>query len=215
MSTKTTRRMIIALALCGLCTAGLAYASHSELQSEAAATAAPHPATNHARATTPAPRVAMGVRRASRAETAPSDDVSPVADPKRRLLAEQSANRTPQPLEPGLEGSRPAPEIEARQAQSIRELELAAATKADQARRLGDALTQRADAVRDRVETARAEGDQEEATRQSRILARLEARTQVLAGHAAAFEDEGRDEADGTEPSDDHPHDDHPHEHAR
>ncbi len=212
LNNKNNRWMLAALALAGLGTIGLAYASPARPQVSASVPTISHGPAVGPRATTPAPRVvAQGHRTHSSpvATSAPATVASTAAAEKTRLLEEHRADQVAQVRELGLDGPRPDPTIELQDVQSNTELELGAQLKAEQARRLSDALSDRAATVQERIETARADGDEDEAARQSRILARLQARTGTLSEHAVAFADEAQTqgEAEGS-------FDEHGHEHA-
>lgn len=132
--------------------------------------------------------------RARQVTPASETQASAAADDKRRELEDSAAQREHAPQALGLEGARPDSEVELDTAQSDTELEIPGHEKARQARRLVDALESRAEGIRERIERAQADGDDEETERQRLILARLDARASTLNRHADAFEAEDGDE---------------------
>lgn len=210
MSRATTHRFMLAgLSVAGLGVLALLYASPGGPPSPSPTAAASPRSPIAAASSTSNPAGELGPRalRGGRG-IEPGSDTAELDAKRRRLDARRRPTEEPSLA---LDGPRPRPEVPVEQVQSNAEHELPPGLEAEQAERLGNALSRRADAVRERAEAARAEGDQAEAARQERILARLEARTEVLAQHAAAFHEEARNGLpDEPEPEPD-PHGAHDH----
>lgn len=181
-----------ALALVGvLALSALAWALRpSPRASSAAASVEPGPAGAEEPGSSSRPSLASSSAHEPRVER-----VAPELDPraaKQRLLEDTPRGPGVEPdAEIDFDAPRPGPEASVSDPISEREQQLDAQLQVEQAQRLHAAVEQRAQALRARLEQARASGDPQEAERLELMLRRLEQRGQALERTADELAAEG------------------------